>query len=74
MSSLPFTHREALAGSTHLAAALLADTGGIRAALREAARTACVTSGLPNVPDARLDQVIALAVVTAFGQPPPVPR
>lgn len=71
---VPFNHREALAGSAHVAAAILADTNGIRTALRDAARTACATAGLPNVPAERLDQIAALGVATAFGALPESPR
>lgn len=69
--SFPLNDRERLAGATHLAAAILADTGDIRTTLRAAARTACTTAGLVNVPDARLDAIVSLAIETALG---PAPR
>lgn len=72
--STPFNPREAHAGLALVASAILTDAGGIRTALRDAARDACVTSGLLNVPDERLDQIAALGVATAFGALPGLPR
>jgi hypothetical protein len=69
--SLPFNDRERLAGATHLAAAILANTGDIRSTLRAAAQTACTSAGLVNVPVERLDQIVSLAIETALG---PAPR
>lgn len=71
----PFDPREFLAGATHVAAAVLADADGIRTALRDAARAACATAGLPtNIPAERLDQIAALGVAVAVGPLPEGPR
>lgn len=67
----PLDHREQLAGATHLATAILADTNDIRTTLRTAARTAANSAGIINPSDERLDLIITLGVITALG---PVPQ